>query len=459
MDTLGIPTFGSKMLDIVICVAFAYQVSLMYIKFVLHLRMSEIKLPVLTKMLFALLLGSLAFFGDFFRLVLAERTGLTVLMPLFSSLPGVVITVVVWIYFVIPLKFKPLHALELAVYTYLLFQTATGVTRLISAIFFVQDPIAVDYQKYLVMYAVNFLASIALFSWMHYILQRKPELLIVKGIHYSMPKKSVAFAFFQLFFIYICAALIMILIPKTIIGSMISLVMLILFSAFSITLNSNRYAQTEIRNKETQLKSIFASLDQFGAVKHDFYNILQTYNGYFEIGDLEALKQYHRSLVEITTATGSLLDLSHHAPENPALVSLLLNKHERAEALNIRLDISIKCPLSALSMDEIDICRIVGCLIDNAIEAAIESKEKRASFTIEWDENHSKRIIVTNSSPGPIDIPNVYTLGFTSKEGHLGIGLASAKKIIERYPHCMLRMHGTDNEVVARLELESIPFN
>ncbi len=439
------------MLDIVICIAFVYQVSLMYIKFSLYLRMSEAKRPLITKMLTAAFLGTLAFFGDFFRLVIAEPAGMTALIPLFASMPGFVITIILWFHLVGSLKMRPLHALEIGVYAYLLFQTISGVTRLVSAVFFMQEPGAVDYPKYILMYAANFLVSIALFGWMHYLLKHKPNLLTVKGMDSSMRQKNIAFAIFQLVFIFICAALIMILIPKTIVGSTVSLTMLVLFSAFSITLNSNRYAQAEIRDKEKQMQSMFESLDQFGAIKHDFYNILQTYNGYFEIGDLEACKRYHQSLVEITTTTGSLLDISRHAMENPALAALLLNKHERAGSLNLRLNISLDCPLSELPIKDIDICRIVSCLLDNAIEAAAESRERKVSFAIERDGSQAKRMIITNSTLAPIDLTNVFTHGFTSKQGHQGIGLVNAKKIMARYPNCTLQMQGTDNEVVALL--------
>ncbi len=453
MDAPNLPAAGNIMLDVVLCVAFIYQFVLMYIKFGLHLRMSEVALPVITRALFSLLLGGLAFFGDFFKLVLAERTGMTSLTPLFSSLPGVVITITIWVYFVKSLKFRPLLALEISVYTYLFFQTASGATRLVSAVFFAQDPTAVDYQKYLAVYAINFLVSIGIYSAMHYVLEHKPNLLIVRGMNNHISGRSGAFAVFQLVFIYICAALVMILIPKTIAGSTVSLIMLALFSAFSITLNSNRYAQAEIQDKEKQVESMLKSLDQFSSIKHDFYNILQTYNGYFEIGDLEACRRYHQSLVDMTTAAGDLLDLSRRAAEHPALVALLLNKHERAEGLNIHLSISLNCSLSGLAINDFDICRIVSCLLDNAIEAAAESKERRASFAIEQDAGRSKRITIINNSVAPIDVRNAYMSGFTSKNGHKGIGLANAKKIIERYPPCTLQLYSVSNEVVAVLEL------
>ncbi len=438
----------------IICVAFIYQVILMYIKFDIHLRMSEVQLPKRTKLLFTLMLGSFAFFGDFYKLVLVNTATERMLTPLVVSIPGVVITIVLGVYFVKALNFKPLHAFEIAVYTYLYFQTITAVTRLVGAVFFVQALDQTNDATYLTMYAVNFIVSIALYIGMYHIFEVEPKFLIIRGMGDEIAKKGIVFPVFQLFFIYICAACIMIMIPKTVTGSFLSLCMLVLFSAFCISLNSNRYIQAEIHEKDKQMESLFNSLNQFSAIKHDFYNILHTYNGYFELGDLEACKRYHKSLVEITTRAGDLLDLSRRAVEHPALISLLLNKHEQAERLKVNMSISLECPLSQLPIEDMDICRIVACLLDNAIEAATESTQNSVAFTIKYESGTSnKLIIITNSSHRPIETSKAFTPGFTSKKGHQGAGLVNVKNIIEKYPHCGVEVKNTDSAVAVSLKL------
>ncbi len=453
MGILNISSTSFEMRNIAVCAALIYQIVLMYIKFGLHLRMSEVRLPLRTRVLFTLSLGGLVFVGDFYRLVLANTPDEQALIPVVASLPGVIITVTLWLYFVRTLKFAPIHALEVAVYTYLYFQTVTGVTRLLGAVFFAQDSSAIDYSKHLGMYTASLVVSIACYIGMYHILELKPKFLIFKGMDSETTKKSMIFPIFQLCFIYLCAAYIMIFIPKTVSGSLVSLCMLLLFSAFCISLNSNRYAQMDICEKERQMESLFHSLNQFSAIKHDFYNILQTYNGYFELGDLEACRRYHKSLVEITTRAGDLLDLSRRAVEHPALISLLLNKHERAEKLKVSLSISLRCPLSPLPIEDMDMCRIIACLLDNAVESAAETMQKKASFCIECKDGEGIWITITNSSLNPISVSSVFTPGFTSKKGHEGTGLANVKKIIEKYPGCALEMSNSSNIVIARLRL------
>ncbi len=454
MGIFNTSPYSDDMRNIVLCVAYIYQFALMYIKFGMHLRMGEVQLPKPKKIVIALILACLAFGGDIYKYLLVDTAAMHKILPLVASVPGVIITILLWAYFVRALHFKPLHALEIAVYTYLYFQTVTGVTRVIGAMFFVQDPNQMNYAVCLAMYGVNFMVSIALYSLMHRILDERPRFLIIKGMGEDATNKNIWFPIFQLCFIFICAACIMLFIPQTVPGSFLSLCMLALFSAFCISLNSNRYAQAEIREKDRQMESLFNSINQFSAIKHDFYNILHTYNGYFELGDLEACKRYHKSLVEITTRAGDLLDLSRRAVEHPALVSLLLNKHEQAERVKVSMGVSLECPLSQLPVEDIDICRVISCLLDNAIEAAAEAEQKRVTFTIVHEKGMQNKIItITNSSRKPIELSDAFILGVTSKKGHQGAGLANTKKIMDRYPNCGFEISNTDSDVVVSLNL------
>ncbi len=454
MGIFNMSPYSDDMRNIVLCVAFIYRLVLMYAKFGMHLRMGEVSLKRLEKNVIVLILACLAFLVDIYKYLLADTSAMHKALPIVASVPGVIITVSLWAYFVKALRFKPLHAFEISVYTHLYFQTVTGVIQMIDTIIFAQNPNHMNYAVCLAMYGVNFVVSIAIYGLMYQMLDGKPRFLIVKGMGEEASNKSIWFPIFQLCFIFICSAYIMFFIPQTVLGSFLNLCMLVLFSAFCISLKCNRYAQAEIREKDRQMESLFNSINQFSAIKHDFYNILHTYNGYFELGDLDACKRYHKSLVEITTRAGDLLDLSRRAVEHPALVSLLLNKHEQAERIRVSMDVSLECPLSQLPVEDIDICRVIACLLDNAIEAATETEQKRVTFTIAHDkEMQKKTITITNSSSKPIELSEVLTLGFTSKKGHQGAGLINVKKIIDRYPHCGLEIKNTDSEVVVSLNV------
>lgn len=121
---------------------------------------------------------------------------------------------------------------------------------------------------------------------------------------------------------------------------------------------------------------------------------------------------------------------------NGGLKGLLYYKIAIAEnnKLNIELDISIKNPeiIKKLSEDKIKIlCRLLGIYLDNAIEAAKETKKKIISIEI-YEVDKNINIVITNTFDNTNDISKRNDKGFTTKgQGH-GKGLYFAKKMLDK---------------------------
>ena len=102
--------------------------------------------------------------------------------------------------------------------------------------------------------------------------------------------------------------------------------------------------------------------------------------------------------------------------------------------MNIELDISIKNPdiIKKLSEDKIKIlCRLLGIYLDNAIEAAKETKKKIISIEI-YEVDKNINIVMTNTFDNTNDISKRNDKGFTTKgKGH-GKGLYFAKKMLDK---------------------------
>ena len=79
-----------------------------------------------------------------------------------------------------------------------------------------------------------------------------------------------------------------------------------------------------------------------------------------------------------------------------------------------------------------DLCQLFGIYLDNALDAAISSKEK--SMAVEIYECHKElNIVISNSFKGDIiDLKKFEQKGYTTKgQGH-GKGLVFAKQILEK---------------------------
>lgn len=79
--------------------------------------------------------------------------------------------------------------------------------------------------------------------------------------------------------------------------------------------------------------------------------------------------------------------------------------------------------LTTLKMGIYDFARILGILLDNAIEASKECKEKIINITFRYDtKNNRQLIIIENTYPNKqIDTEKIFEKGITEKENHTRI--------------------------------------
>ncbi len=211
----------------------------------------------------------------------------------------------------------------------------------------------------------------------------------------------------------------------------------------------------EMENMAAHINIYKETVEDFRGIKHDFYNILQTYGGYLEIGNLEGLRHYHSTLKQITTEAGDALNLSAYMDKNPSLISLIYNKVATAKQFGVHIDVTISTDLSNLNLfiDPMDLCRVLACLFDNAIEASCESEQKHIQFTIKSKLPSSVLIILSNSTSVSVDTAEVIKNGFTSKQNHSGIGLTTVQNILRKYGNCSFHMNYYNKEITIYIEL------
>ena len=348
---------------------------------------------------------------------------------------------------------SPIRSIKIMGYTYLYYVILLNANRFIASIFFVQAAERYNYLLDAVRQATFVcLVLTAYFVARHFIRVRKITMRLSDNIFVNVKKDLILFILTTSSY-YILVVGLPLLIPKQVIADFLILFILILFFTLTVYIDISASQKAEIKNKEVHISSLSKGINEFSSVKHDFYNILHSYGGYLEIGDIERLKEYHASLLHLTTHAGGSMDLSRKMSENPALISLIVHKSEYAEQENVKMTISLQSSLEDLYIDNMDICRCIACLLDNAIEAAARSEEKKVFFTIEHKIGGSKLIIITNSTVAHVDVKEISAKGFTNKQGHQGVGLTNVRKIIDTYGNCTFQTVYYNHEFSAYIEL------
>ncbi len=161
--------------------------------------------------------------------------------------------------------------------------------------------------------------------------------------------------------------------------------------------------------------------------RHDYRNHIQVLKNYADLGDLEAVKRYLDELAEDLSTVDLALKTGNK------MTDVILNsKISLARSKQIQVKADAHVPVS-LTTAEIDLCIILGNLLDNAIEACMQlPREERLIRVYMEMKNTQLYISVTNTTAQKKQIKDNGRFRTTKGKGH-GYGLVRIDTIIERY--------------------------
>ena len=233
-----------------------------------------------------------------------------------------------------------------------------------------------------------------------------------------------------------------------------------LLSYFAISLYSLtraiKLASTtqKLQNAEEYNKTLRILHDNVRGFKHDFDNIVTTIGGYVKTNDIEGLKKYYVQLEDDCQKVNNLYILNPKLINNPGVYSLLTTKYNEAEEKGIKVSMSLLLDLSKLNMKIYDFTRVLGILLDNAIEASNECEEKIMNIIFRDDSNNHRQLIIVENTYNDknIDTEKIFNKGFSGKENHTGLGLWEVRKILNKNKN--LNLHTTKNEKYFSQQIE-----
>jgi two-component system, LytTR family, sensor histidine kinase AgrC len=310
------------------------------------------------------------------------------------------------------------------------------------------------------------LIYLALFSLLNFILQKSKTYFSI--ITFPLIAKII---FVLLFGITVVVLYLNIFIPSTYeemqltqINLIIQLVYLVLISIlFMLQIkiikkeNVLKYEQLQQSQYNQYLISLEAVNQDMQKFQHDYLNILMTMDGYISQGDIEGLKSYFTQKI-LKVEHDTLL--KNHFMRNLGnlaiieLKGLLLTKLLLIIEKNIKFHIEIPQKISTLPIDIIDFSRILGILIDNAIEANEISENGVINVAILKTSNESILFIIENSFKDTLEINQIFNKNYSTKKGdNRGNGLANVTEILNNYPNVLLNTRIENHLFIQELEL------
>ena len=218
----------------------------------------------------------------------------------------------------------------------------------------------------------------------------------------------------------------------------ISLIVLLgyyIISFYSLIKTTKLQMTEQILEQTNQYNKTLTILhDNIRCFKHDYNNMITTLGGYILSEDNEGLKKYYNELLQDCSRVKSLSALSPEVINNPAIYSLLTNKYHQASELGINMNIESFMDFHKINMKVYEFTKILGILLDNAIEAAKECQEKNINIIIRNDFKVKRQLVIVENTykDKNIDTEKIYEKGFTSKTNNTGLGLWETRQILKR---------------------------
>lgn len=208
--------------------------------------------------------------------------------------------------------------------------------------------------------------------------------------------------------------------------------------------------------EESQLynKSLKILHDNVRAFKHDFSNIVQAIGGYIGTNDMDGLKTYYSQLLGDCDKVNNLYTLSPEVINNPAIYSLLTSKYHKADELGIKIHLEVFLNLNELNMKIYEFTRVLGILMDNAIEAACECEDKIINVEIRKDFKVKRQLLIVENTytEKDVDLDKIYEKGYSSKPNNTGLGLWEVRQIMKKNNN--LNLYTTKNDIFFNQQLE-----
>ncbi len=174
----------------------------------------------------------------------------------------------------------------------------------------------------------------------------------------------------------------------------------------------------------SQLEALNISLR---AQRHDFMNHLQV------VGSLVEMEEYKDAADYIDRVYGDIESVKTSLKTaNPAVNALLKVKLAESQKRGISMELHIQSKWENLPIQGWEMCRVLGNLIDNALDALANQPEPRVLLTIAESPGRYTFCVENNGPQIPSELESrIFQSGFTTKGTERGMGLAIVRSILQ----------------------------
>ncbi|WP_048000859.1 sensor histidine kinase [Lactiplantibacillus herbarum] len=209
----------------------------------------------------------------------------------------------------------------------------------------------------------------------------------------------------------------------------------------TINVYTRRKSLENEKLQNEQLSAYLQSVEQqyleLRKFKHDYKNLVVSLNAQ---NDISGIKDYLASATHSQILATSLDDVKIaqiQRLKNEAIRGLVVQKFFYANQCGVELNVEIPHTNFEISRDVTVVVRIIGNLLDNAIEQAQKMSNKIVTIAFNVIED-TLEIAVNNAIDSDFDQRKIFSTGYSTKGENRGLGLANVRELVDRKRHFYL---------------------
>ena len=183
------------------------------------------------------------------------------------------------------------------------------------------------------------------------------------------------------------------------------------------------YQDEVLKKQREEVRNIYETMRGW---RHDYHNHMQMMKAYMSMDQAEEMVDYLDHLEEDLDG----IDMAVRTG-NVCADAILSSKISMAEKQDIQVDCTAKIP-AALTVSDVDLCAVLGNLLDNAIESCVKVKESGRFMRI-YIGIFKKQLYISVSNATCEKRRKYLTEFVTQKQGEHGFGLRRIDRIAEKY--------------------------
>ena len=212
-----------------------------------------------------------------------------------------------------------------------------------------------------------------------------------------------------------------------------------------IALKQKKFEQKHLQTYTDEIVKLYNEIRGF---RHDYAGMLVSMQMAIDSEDLQEIDRVYKEVLvkanqKLRSEKYTYFDLNNL--EDSALRSLIAQSIVYARNNDVEFTLEVKDVITRLSMDLLDLVRIMSILLNNAVEGAADSYLKQMEVAVIKMDFETVIVIQNSCKITMTPSEDLFALGFSTKGRNRGLGLNNVKEILDKYDNIILETEMEDN--------------